>query len=67
MKGKDTIINEMVLNTACVMEAKVEYNELVAQQMEAKGDINTATNLRAYNKRIADAINVIRASEGCWA
>jgi hypothetical protein len=66
-KDKNTIINEMINNTADVMEAKADYNECVAEQMEQKGKVETAERLREMNKRIMGAVALIRENAGCWA
>ena len=65
---KITIINHIVQHAADVMEAKAEYNELVAEQMEEKGDWERGRveRLHLMNKRILDAVALIRENEGCW-
>lgn len=66
-RSKDNIINLVVENAADIMEAKAEYNELVAEQLAANGKSETADRLRSQNKRIAEAVKLIRENAGCWA
>lgn len=66
MKDKNTIINQMIMNAADVMEAKIEYNEIVVEMFEEKGDTERVKNLRDLNVRIAAAIATIRENDGCW-
>ena len=66
-RDKNTIINELVDNAAEVMEAKAEYNELVAEQFEKKGDMERVQRLREINTRIADAVALMRDWAGSWA
>lgn len=66
-KGKDTIINEMVVNAADVMEAKAEYFEMVAAQFDEKGDTVTAAHWRRHIPGIVAAVALIRENAGCWS
>lgn len=67
MKGTYTIINEMVANSADVMEAKIVYLECVAVQYEAKGETVIAQMWRQDIPDIKKAIEVMRKLAGCWA
>lgn len=66
-KDKYTIINEMVANTAYVMESKAEELEMTAEGFERKGDHERAARWREDLADIARAVTVIRKLEGCWA
>ena len=48
IRDKNTIINELVDSAADVMEAKAEYNKLVAEQFEKKGDMERVQRLREW-------------------
>lgn len=67
MKDKNRIINEMVANTADVLEAKAEEVECIAEQYEAKGDIERATDWRKDLPAIRSAVEIMRLRAGCWA
>ncbi len=67
MKDKYTIINEMVLNTAHVMESKADEKEIIAQQYEEDGNEIKAQLWREDIERIKDAVELIRKYAGCWA
>lgn len=66
MKDRHTILNEMVLNVADIMEAKAEYLELVAQQYEEDGNIERAEEWRKDLPKIQEAVALIRSKSGCW-
>ena len=66
MKDRHTILNEMVLNVADIMEAKAEYLELVAQQYEESGNIERAEEWRKDLPKIREAVALIRSKSGCW-
>lgn len=65
MKCKNTIINEMVANTAHVLEAKMEFNELLIGQYGPEAPL--VAKLKADNIRIANAVELMREQAGCWA
>ena len=67
MKCKNTILNELVANAAELMENHADYNEIVAEQFEEKGDMERVERLRRLNKRIAEAVELMREYAGCWA
>jgi hypothetical protein len=69
MKDRDTILNDMVSTAADIMEAKVNYNLIVLEQIvEKRGQMDeVAQRIRIENKRIEDAINIMRKIGGCWA
>lgn len=66
-KDKNTIINQLVGNAADVMENKMDYNEIVAEMMDEKGDHACAKRLRDMNTNIAAAVELMRENGGCWA
>lgn len=66
MKCKNTIIAEMVLNAACVMEDKAEFLEILAEQYDDT-DAERAARIRKDIPRILEAVELIREFGGCWA
>ncbi len=67
IKDKNTIINEMVWNTADIMEANAKYHELVAEQYDSKGETGEAAYWRKDIKAMMQAVELIRKLAGCWA
>lgn len=67
LKDKNRIINEMVINTSDVMEAKVKSMEMIAEQFEDKGDTESAAAWRKNIPAIRQAIAIMREYSGCWA
>jgi len=68
MRDKGTIINQIVSDAARIMEMKMEFNELVIEQMVDNPDrADTVRILTALNKRIKEAIEMMRENEGCWS
>lgn len=68
MRDKDTIINQIVSDAARIMEMKVEFNESVINQMKHDPERReTAAELYETNKRIKEAIDLMREHGGCWA
>lgn len=67
MKDKNTIINEIMANAADIMEAKLDYIELVAKQFEDKGNAEQAARCRKDIPRIKAAVELMREYGGCWA
>ena len=67
MKCKNRMINEIVENAAFIMEAHAQQLELIAEQMEAKGDAVRAASCRKDIPAITEAINIMRKLSGCWA
>ena len=63
---KDRILNEMVQNTANLMEAHAQSLDFIAQQFNNKGDHEKAAHIRRDLPRIAAAIALIREYGGCW-
>lgn len=74
-KGNHTIINEMMQNAAEVIKNKIEYNNLVIQQLEEKEAAEftskftsfTLMRLREENAKNAAAVAHIEENAGCWA
>ena len=64
---KDKIINQVVATAADIMDTRMTFNKLVAQQYERNNPGMTVERLHALNKRIAAAIEVMRECEGSWA
>jgi hypothetical protein len=67
---KDKIINQVVATAADIMDTRMTFNKLVAQQYERNNPgvtIDTVEKLRALNERIAAAIELMRECEGSWA
>jgi len=67
LKDNSTIINELVFNASVVMENKIEYLELVAEQFEKKGDFKQATSWRRNIPTIKTAVEIMREMDGAWA
>lgn len=66
-KCKNTILNEMVENTAEVMLGKIEYLEIVRDQFEKKDDKARVANLNADIAEMRAAVATIHKFSGCWA
>jgi len=65
---RTTILNHIVAHAADLMEAQKEYNELVIDQLVLKGkDSLTVAKLTEENRRIIDAVVLMRENGGCWA
>ena len=67
-KSKDTIINEMMLNCAEILKRKYNSQTLICELLEKdKKDLQTVKILKAENKRIKKAIQLIEKNAGCWS
>lgn len=65
---KNTILNTIVANAADLMENTKEFNELVIQQFKEKGGHEEQiAKLESENKRITEAVALMRENAGCWA
>lgn len=67
MKDKNTIINDMVMAVADIMEAKAHENDCIIELLLETGVVDKFNRLREKNARIMEAIDLIRENEGCWA
>jgi hypothetical protein len=67
MKDIDTIVNEIVLNTSYILEAKVEKLLIFAQCDEDAGRLEDANKFKELAKEIMETVELIRENEGCWA
>ena len=66
-KYKSTIINEIVMNAADIMESKIEFNELVIQQYEKIGQRGCQIGVfKQENRETRQAIEHMRKNAGCW-
>jgi hypothetical protein len=67
IKGKDTILNGLMDSAASLIAAKIEYNKLVLEQFQEKGDTARIEALSAAIDEMTMAMNVIEKWSGCWA
>lgn len=66
-KDKNTIINEMVMNTYFVMKAKLEYNEALIECFRANKKFDQIQIIEKRNADIKQAMETIYNNAGCWA
>jgi hypothetical protein len=68
MPCKNTILNSLVANAADLMESQKEFNECVIQQFKEKGGCeDRIAKLEEENRRITEAVALMRENAGCWA
>lgn len=62
------ILNALVEDAADIMESKRSHNELNLKHLrERHGSTDTVKAMAAHNRRITDAIELIREYAGTWA
>ena len=66
-KDKNTIINEMVMNTYFIMKAKLEYNEILIECFKENKKFDQALIIENLNANIKQAMETIYNNAGCWA
>jgi hypothetical protein len=67
MKCKNTILNEMMANAAELIIAKIEYEEIVLEQLIEQGDKARVDRLQANIEEMTAAKDTIIKFSGCWA